>query len=78
MYYTIYTFQLAIGINIARTNTPNNGPDVAEKANIDDSMTPDNNPTQNAIPIITIPAIPATTLITPNCCLSFSPLKCGN
>lgn len=48
---------------MAKMKQPNNGPDVAENAIIDDSITPDNKPTQNATPIMMMPHITVTVLI---------------
>lgn len=74
----IITFQFAIGINIANMNAPNKGPDVAENAIIDVSITPEKKPTPNAIPMTTSPNTTVTSLIILNCCLSVNPLQIGN
>lgn len=55
---------------MAKMKQPNRGPDVAENAIIDDSITPDNKPTQKATPVIMMPQNTVTVLITFNCCLS--------
>ena len=72
------TFQFAHGIKIAIRNTPNNGPDVADVTNMDDSMTPSKRPTPNAIPIIIKAKTTLIILMESSCFESFIPLRHGS
>lgn len=62
---------------MAKMKQPNNGPDVAENANIDDSITPDSKPTPNATPIMRMPHTTVTALMRLSCWRSFRFLNFG-
>lgn len=66
-----------MGTSMASIKQPNNGPDVAENAIIDDSITPESRPTPNATPIMSMPHMTVTVLIKFNCWRSLRFLNFG-
>lgn len=52
---------------MARMKTPSNGPLVADVTNMDDSITPDSNPTPKLMPIIMQPYTMPIHLMTHSC-----------
>lgn len=58
-------------------NTPNNGPDVADVTNIEDSITPSSIPIRKATPMMMKANITLMTLMHTSCCESFISLMHG-